>query len=136
MAAKTNIFAGGTVLVVDDDNLMREVVSMMVEENGGLVLTAEDGEVALELFKQHTDQIDYLFIDFSMPNMNGYEAVREILAIKPTLYIVLASGLNSTPEVTELSRAGAITFLNKPFREEHLVQSFNSLKTNRIEAAS
>ncbi len=112
-----------TILVVDDEELIREVASIMIEENGGKALTAVDGQDGVRVFEANKDVIDAVFMDFSMPNMNGYEAYQEIKKIKPSVKVIFVSGLKLTPEVEELVRKGETRFLSKPFHEIELIKA-------------
>lgn len=116
-----------TVLIVDDEELMREVVSIMIEENGGRVLTAVDGLDAVERFAEHKGKIDCIFMDVSMPRMNGYEAYLEIKTLDPHVPVLVVSGLKMTPEVEVLHKKGEIDFLSKPFHEVELVKALKTV---------
>lgn len=115
-----------TVLIVDDEELMREVTSIMIEENGGKVLTAVDGLDAVEVFAENRGKIDCIFMDVSMPRMNGYEAFLEIKKIDPDIPVLVVSGLRMMPEVEELQKSGQIDFLSKPFHEVELIKALNN----------
>lgn len=114
-----------TVLVVDDEELMREVVTIMIEENGGQAITASDGQEAVEVVQARGSEIDIVVMDFSMPRLNGFEAFVKMRELKPTLPVILASGLVMTKEVMELKAKGEIDFLGKPFPELELVKAIN-----------
>ncbi|MDC0358465.1 response regulator [Oligoflexia bacterium] len=115
------------ILIVDDEELMREVTSIMIEDRGGEVFTACDGMEAVEVFGKHKDEISCICMDFSMPRMNGYEAYQEIVKIKPAVHFIMISGLSITPEVEDLRKQGAITFLAKPFNETTLIKTINAV---------
>ena len=117
-----------TVLVVDDEELIREVASMMIEEEGGTVLNAADGNEALKILAQKKDNIDCVFCDFSMPQMNGYEVFVESNKVKPDLPFVIVSGLKIVPEVDDLRRKGRIEFVSKPFHQVELVKAINKAR--------
>lgn len=117
-----------TVLVVDDEDLMREVTSIMIEENGGKVISAVDGIDAVERYAENKEKIDFIFMDVSMPRMNGYEACVEIRKINPGAKIVVVSGLKMLPEIEKMFRAGEVEFLSKPFHETELLKAFKRLK--------
>ncbi len=110
-----------TILVVDDDEVMREVCSLMVTDAGGEVLTAVDGADAVEVFAEERDRIACVVLDYSMPRLNGYEVFMELQRMDPEVKVVMVSGLARTPEVEELCRSGEIDFLSKPFRSEQLI---------------
>ncbi len=113
------------ILVVDDEDLMREVVSIMIEENGGSVIEAVNGRDAVEKFKDQGDEVDCVFLDFSMPEMNGYEAYCAIRAINSQVPVIMVSGLGVTPEVANLQNSGEIKFMSKPFHESELIAVLN-----------
>ena len=117
-----------TVLVADDEELMLEVVSIMIEENGGKVLTAADGQTAVDLFRDNSNIIDLVVLDFSMPKLNGFEVLNEIRKLKPSVGVILVSGLKMTPEVELLVRRREVEFLGKPFREAELLHVLNKLQ--------
>jgi two-component system, cell cycle sensor histidine kinase and response regulator CckA len=127
VASCPGLFGSPTVLVADDEELMLEVMSIMIEENGGKVLSASDGRAAVELFKQKQEEVDLVVLDFSMPKLNGYEACVAIKQLKPAAGVVLVSGLKMTPEVEDLVNKGQVAFLSKPFREAELLAKLNGL---------
>jgi CheY-like chemotaxis protein len=114
-----------TVLVVDDEELMREVVAIMIEENGGTVIEAMNGLDAVEKFKDQANSVDCVFMDFSMPEMNGYEAYCEIRKVSGSVPFVMVSGLQVTPEIGKLKEQNEVAFLSKPFHEEELLAVLN-----------
>jgi CheY-like chemotaxis protein len=116
-----------TVLVVDDEELMREVTCMMIEDNGGHTLTAVDGADAIEVFRNNQENISAILMDFSMPRMNGYEAYVQIRKISDAIKVVMISGLNITEEVRTLQGRGDVMFLAKPFGEDELLNVINEV---------
>jgi len=119
-------FNNPTVLVVDDEELMRQVVAIMVEENGGSVIEAVNGKDAIEKFSNLKDKIDCIFMDFSMPELNGFETYCEIKKLKADIPVIMMSGLAIIPEVQDLIQAGKIGFLSKPFHENELIDTLNN----------
>jgi CheY-like chemotaxis protein len=114
-----------TVLVVDDEELIREVAVMMIEEDGGKALAASDGMQAVELLKAQATEIDCILSDFSMPEMNGYQVYLEAVKIKPEISFVMVSGLKIVPEVDELRKSGKVQFVSKPFNQADLMAAIN-----------
>jgi len=119
------------ILVVEDEALMREVVTIMLEENGFKVLTAGDGIEGLEVFRKNQAEIEYVLMDFSLPVMDGYQAVLEIRKLKPEVGILMVSGLDIAPEVAELYRKGEVEFLAKPFCEVELINALETLQSQK-----
>ncbi|MCB0328205.1 MAG: response regulator [Bdellovibrionales bacterium] len=116
------------ILYVDDEALLREVASIMIEDFGGRCLLAVDGNDAVEKFAEQADDIDFVYIDYSMPNMNGHETIVELRKIRADIPICVVSGLDITPEIEELHKRGEIGFLSKPFREKDLLTSYSEYR--------
>lgn len=123
----THLVGNPTILIVDDEQLLRDITTIMIEENGGSVLLAEDGQHGVEVFEANKEKVDCVFLDFSMPRMNGYEAFLKIKEMKPTIGVIMVSGLTVTHEVDELRKRREIEFLSKPFREVDLIKLINQL---------
>jgi DNA-binding NtrC family response regulator len=114
-----------TVLVIDDEALMLEVASMMIEEEGSAVKSAATGKDGLSILSTEPNSIDCVFSDFSMPEMNGFEVYQAVQKIKPGVPFVMVSGLKLVPEVEALVREGKIQFVSKPFRKAELFRAIN-----------
>jgi two-component system, cell cycle sensor histidine kinase and response regulator CckA len=113
--------AAKTVLVIDDEELVRDVVARMVEDLGYQVVTAEDGIVGLEVVD--TQPIDAVLVDLTMPRMSGAEVVTALRAKKPNLPIILCTGYDR-------DRRGPVdadAYLPKPFRIEALEETLARL---------
>ena len=110
-----------TVLVVDDEEAVRKVASGFLEHAGMRVLTANDGEMCVEIFRQHADAIDLVVLDLTMPKMNGEEAFHAIQSIRPDVPILLSSGFSETEAVARLSRYGLAGFIRKPYLRKHFI---------------
>ena len=112
----------GTVLVVEDEEGVREVVRRMLERLGFQVITAEDGIAALERLQAHQGAIAAVLLDLSMPRMTGQEALHEIRRLRPDVPVVLMSGYTEQEVASKLldSVGGATGFLQKPFLPEDL----------------
>ncbi len=122
-----------TALVVDDEEIVREITALIFEENGGKTLSARGGEDALELFHSHRGRIDLVFLDFSMPGMNGFEVFTQMRSIDNSIGYLMASGLSITAAVAAAQARGEIEFLSKPFNETELMNATRrSLKKRRI----
>jgi PAS domain S-box-containing protein len=105
-----------TVLVMDDDSAVREVTSDMLGELGYLVLQAGSGGAALDILR--TDQaVDILLADYAMPGMNGVDAARDALALRPGLPVLFITGY---ADLKALRDVGEDRIIQKPFRDEEL----------------
>ena len=115
-----------TVLVVDDEESIRDLASLYLTRCGYKVLTATDGADAKRLAEQHQGPIDLLLTDTMMPHMNGRELVRAVRGARPQIKVIYMSGyleFNSNPR----EGADQIYYLQKPFGLEALGQKIKSV---------
>ena len=103
------------ILLVDDEELLLDVAKEMLVRVGFRVLTAQNGEEALEIFEQHLAEIDGVVLDVVMPGIDGIETFRQLRRIRPDLPIVLSSGYSRSRVPGELLSSGRATFLGKPY---------------------
>ncbi len=110
----------GRVLVVDDEESIREIAKRVLTRSGFEVVTASSGDEAVELFREDPD-FDVVLLDLTMPGMSSAECMRKLREIKPEIRVVVASGYADGETVTEVMRAGADRFIQKPFHPLKLV---------------
>jgi two-component system, cell cycle sensor histidine kinase and response regulator CckA len=112
----------GTVLVVEDEEGVREVVSRMLQRLGFQVLEAGDGIEALEVIEQHDGILTAVLLDLSMPRMAGQETLFHLRERTPDLPIVLMSGYTEQEVAAKIlsTTSGAVGFLQKPFLPDDL----------------
>jgi two-component system cell cycle sensor histidine kinase/response regulator CckA len=103
------------ILVVDDEEMVREVVCDILIQEGMHVLVAADGFEGLDLFKSHRHEIDLLLVDMKMPGMDGEQLFYAVREIEPRCKIILSSGYLETGATNHLSRQPATSFLPKPY---------------------
>jgi len=109
-----------TILVVDDETSLRMVLGEMLKRTGCTTLFAKDGSQAVDVFRQAKDQIDLVFLDMMMPNMDGASVFIEFQKIRKGVPIVLCSGFTQNDKISELLDQGAVKFLEKPFRYDEV----------------
>ncbi|MHA1538014.1 MAG: PAS-domain containing protein [Alphaproteobacteria bacterium] len=109
-----------TVLVAEDDAHLRRFVQIALEDNGFAVITAPDGEAALELYEEHADNISILVTDVVMPKMSGVKLAKAIGAKDPSIRVLFISGY--APELSEHVNeiAEGAAFMRKPFDPDDL----------------
>lgn len=117
----------GTVLLVDDEELVRMVTEELLKSFGFEVLTASDGLEGVEQFAKHADKISAVVLDMTMPNMNGEEAFLEIRKIKPDARVLLISGYSEQEATTRFAGKGLAGFLQKPFKADELRRKIRSV---------
>ena len=111
---------GGTVLLVEDEEMLRNMATAMFKRLGFAVLEAKDGVEAVEVFRQHQDEICCVLCDLTMPRMNGWETLTALRNIAPDVPVILASGYDKARVMAgdhpELPQA----FLGKPYKLKKL----------------
>jgi two-component system, cell cycle sensor histidine kinase and response regulator CckA len=116
MAKTPEVEGDGTVLLVEDEDVVRNMVRALLSHLGFAVLAAKDGVEALEVFRQRKDEIRCVLCDLTMPRMNGRETLEALRALRPDIPVVLASGYDEAKGMQgdhpELPQA----FLYKPYR--------------------
>ena len=113
--AVPNIAAGGTVLVVDDEEPIRKLGATMLAQLGYDVLTAEDGEVAVEIFRQQPAAIRCVLTDLTMPHKNGWQTIAALRALRADVPVILASGYDVTSAMAGEHPERPQAFLCKPY---------------------
>ncbi len=113
---------GEVVLVVDDEEAIREATREILELNEYRVLSAADGREALNLYKQERESVQLVLTDVMMPVMNGPALVRELRALDPHLKVIAASGLDNEARRNELAALGVTEILMKPFKPSQLLE--------------
>ena len=114
----------GTLLVVDDDSMVRFAMTSVLRARGFTVLEAGDGREGLEIFAEHGSEIRAVLLDMSMPRMSGKEAFREMHRLHPEIPVILLSGY---PEEEEASYQGLAGYLAKPFRPVALLAKLREI---------
>jgi len=110
-----------TILVVEDGDAVRNLVCLMLVQNGYRVLEARDGHHALRVCEAHPEPIQLVLTDLVMPNMKGAELAERLRRARPDLRILLMSGYAEEPVVQRLGRS-SVPFLPKPFTSVELVE--------------
>jgi CheY-like chemotaxis protein len=114
-------FRSGTVLVVDDDEGVRELAAEILRRAGLRVLSTRGGRDAVELFAQHAGEIDAVLLDRTMPLMSGEDTFDALRELRRDVRIVLMSGYSRERAVESFARRGLAGFLQKPFDPGELV---------------
>lgn len=115
-----------SVMVVDDEPIVLQVVRKALERGGFKVFEASSGEEALNLFPHLRDSIDVILMDLTMPGMGGLETTRRLRKLDPEVPIVMTSGHPEPPDTTRLVGGGPVSFLRKPFRSDALIRALQA----------
>jgi CheY-like chemotaxis protein len=114
---------GELILVVDDEESIREITKGTLETFGYRVLTASDGTEAVALYADNKSDIAVVLTDMMMPFMDGPATIRALQRMNPTVRIIAASGLGASQRAAEASLAGVQIFLDKPYTAEKLLKA-------------
>ncbi len=125
--AKTESVAErGTVLLVDDDEMVMDIGNQFLKRMGYTVRTASSGQKALDIFKQAPDRIDCLLLDFTMPGMDGLETMQQVRKIRPDARIIITSGYTRQQIEDRFAHMGPPDdFIQKPFEMKTLQEKLN-----------
>ncbi|MBN2530913.1 MAG: CHASE domain-containing protein [Deltaproteobacteria bacterium] len=118
--AVTELQTTKTVLFVEDEQVVREMAETMLHRLGYRVFSASDGEAAVEIFKQHTAEMDVVLCDLSMPKINGIDTMTAIRRIRPDIPVILASGHVESHAMDATQEHPPEAFLHKPYRKTDL----------------
>jgi CheY-like chemotaxis protein len=134
---KANSRGAGTILVVDDDRAIRNLVVTILKQHGYSVLTAEDGKAGVNLFRSSADTIAAVLLDLTMPVMGGEEAFRLMTETRPDIPIIISSGYGERAVHEHFSSALA-GVIQKPYQATMLVDMLAAvlaraaLRTSRV----
>lgn len=110
----------GTILVIDDEEVVRQTLSMMLEFLGFQVLLAADGEAGIATYEANRETIRVVILDMTMPGMSGDEVFRQLQAIDPAVKVLLFSGYSEQDLRERFAGYGLAGFLQKPFTPQML----------------
>lgn len=117
---------GGTILLAEDDEQVRSLTKIMLEELGFAVIEAADGKTALELYRKNAAEISLVITDIGMPFIDGFTLFRELKMIKPDLPIIISSGFGDISVTTRIPREEIAGLVCKPFNFDHLREVMKS----------
>jgi PAS domain S-box-containing protein len=110
-----DLHGSGTVLVVDDEELVRAMSKATLERFGYSVLTAENGQAGVETYRERADQIVAIILDMTMPLMSGEETLLRIRRIHPRARIIVSSGYDRMEAIRRFTSNDIAGFLQKPY---------------------
>jgi PAS domain S-box-containing protein len=116
------VFGSGRILLVDDEELIRNTSSSLLKSLGYEVVTAENGAEAVKIYSEKHAGIDLVILDMIMPVMGGKEALKKLREINPDCRVIISSGFSKEDEMSDIS-SGVSGFLPKPFRINELSET-------------
>ncbi|MDA9840248.1 response regulator [Rubripirellula sp.] len=118
----TQTVGASSILLVDDTFVLRERLSVAMQQRGFRVETAGNFEQAIEVFQLRPTELAVL--DLRMPGQSGLELLRALLKINPQTRVIMLSGFGSIPASIDAVRAGAVNFLSKPADADDILSAF------------
>ena len=127
-----NINTKDIILLVDDEQVVLDVGTLMIKKIGYKVLQAANGAEATKIFKENVDDICLVVLDMQLPDENGSTTCERLKGIQPDLKVLHTSGLGRSPDGISFA-CGCNGFLLKPFRLEELSKQLKDLLENTSE---
>jgi PAS domain S-box-containing protein len=125
--AEMPAFGTETVLIVDDEEFVRELGCRILMRNGYTVLTAADGEEALKVYSREKNTIALVILDLIMPTMGGKDCLSKLLTLNSQVKVLIASGYSADSSMKECLEIGAKGFVPKPFRFKELLRQVRKI---------
>ena len=111
-----------TILVVEDEELLLDLLKEMLEGEGYRVLTATDGNQAVDMYRNEMKRISLVLSDMGLPHMGGWEVLRQLKAINPQVKVILSSGFMDAKVRQDMLKSGAKDFIQKPYTPARVLQ--------------
>jgi PAS domain S-box-containing protein len=121
----------GTILLIDDEEMIIKVGEELLQELGYEVLVAKSGQGAIKLYKKNTDKIDLVIMDMIMPGMGGGETFDHLKEINPDIKVLLSSGYSINGQASEILKRGCDGFIQKPFNINQLSEKIQGIIAKR-----
>jgi two-component system, cell cycle sensor histidine kinase and response regulator CckA len=125
-----------TVLVVEDEQLMRRLLERILSSQDTSVLLAADGQEALDIYRDHRGEINVVLLDLGLPKISGWEVFNYLKQQNPDLCIVVASGYMEPDVKSRMHDAGVEHFIEKPYRLDQLVQTLHGVMEQGCQSLS
>lgn len=116
-----------TILLVDDEQTIIEIIGMALKMFGYEVLFATEGEDALQTYRSRKDQIALVILDMLMPKMSGGKVFDLLKEINPSVKVLLTSGYNYGEETAKIVKRGGHGFIQKPFGVKELAEKIREI---------
>ncbi len=119
------------ILVLDDEKVVLESVSRILEEEGYRVVTCQRGQEAMEALKK--ERFDILITDLKMPGMDGLQAMETLLGIDPDLSVIMFTAYSTVDSAVKAMKMGAVDYIRKPFTPDQLTELVAKVMAERKE---
>ena len=116
-----------TILLVEDEDVLLDLIKIVLEGKGFRVFPARDGLEAVEVFRSHKDEIDVVISDMGLPKLGGWEAFQKMKEIRSDICVILASGYFDQDLKAEMVKAGAKDFIQKPYDLDEITEKIREV---------
>ena len=116
-----------TIMLVEDEEMLRELGVMMLESDGYRVIAAKDGLEAVEMFEVYADEIGLVVCDLGLPRLGGRDVFLRMKEIKPSVRAIVASGYLEPSLRAEILRAGVLDTVQKPYDFREMKEKIRSI---------
>ncbi|OGP63242.1 MAG: hypothetical protein A2V65_03285 [Deltaproteobacteria bacterium RBG_13_49_15] len=116
-----------TILLVDDEEAIREIGESLLERFGYKILSADSGEKAVDIYRKKKEAVDLVILDLNMPGMGGYRCLNELIRINSHVKIIIASGYLSDENLIGAATSGTAAFIGKPFNISALLKKIREM---------
>jgi len=120
-----------TILLVDDEESIRQLGVELLGSFGYAVLTAPDGESALELYEKENEHVDLVILDLSMPGIGGKRCLEKLVEMNPRIKVIIASGYSVNGPTKDAIDAGAKGFVGKPYEVRQMLQAIREVMDDK-----
>ena len=120
----------GTILIIEDEEMMLETCKNLCEHIGFDVIMANNGEEGIKIYNQMKDKVSLIILDMEMPGLNGLETFIELKKINKNVKVIISSGFSKEGNVKTALSKGAKIFLKKPYRLKELSKNINKVLEN------
>ncbi|MCU0592566.1 MAG: PAS domain S-box protein [Desulfobacterales bacterium] len=118
---------GGTVLLVEDDDMLRKLTHSVLKSLGFAVIAASDGAEAVEIFRNRQEEIRLVLCDLTMPRMDGWATLEAMRQLSPEIPIILTSGFDETEVMDGDHVTLPDAFLSKPYERQELIDAIDQV---------
>ena len=121
-----------TILVVEDEDLLRDLLVKLLEMHGYKTISASDGEEAVMRFSEYADEIDLVLSDMGLPKRSGWEAFKMMRKLDSGVKTVLASGYIEPGQKSEILKSGVLRFIHKPYKLDEVLLALRETLDQKI----
>jgi DNA-binding response OmpR family regulator len=116
-----------TILVVEDERLMRRLLERILCTNDTSVLLAADGQEAVDIYRDHKWQISVVLLDLGLPKLSGWEVFKNLKQQNPNVCVIVASGYLDPDLKSRMRDAGVQYFIEKPYKLDELLATLHGV---------